>query len=123
MITGKYSVSSSDALIALNLDATVVAIACGNDLEVFSALTGNRDRLIENIFAGPIVSLIFDPLGKYILVAGDRFVRVFHNVTGYRISNECNREKLKQTQTFATKERLENMIEENEKFLEKFSDA
>jgi hypothetical protein len=57
-------------------------------------------------------------MGKYLLTTGDRFVRVFHNVTGYRCSVETARDKLKQSQTSATKERLLKMIEDCEAFLE-----
>lgn len=64
--------------------------------------------------------LLFDSLGKYLLSAGDKVIRVFHNVTGYKCAIQSAKEKLKQNQTSATKERLLQMIKDNEAFLNSF---
>lgn len=61
---------------------------------------------------------MFDALGKYVLTSGERHIRVFHNVTGYKCAIASAKEKLKQNQTSATKERLENLITESKAFLE-----
>lgn len=60
---------------------------------------------------------MFDSLGKYLLASGDKHIRVFHNVTGYRCEVVTAKEKLKQNQTSATRERLEKLICDNEAFL------
>lgn len=67
--------------------------------------------------SGPITSLLFDATGKYVLTSGDKQIRVFNNVTGYRCGIETAKIKLKEHQTSATKERLQNLITENEAFL------
>lgn len=95
----------------------MVAIATGSTVELFSAIDGRRDNVLEHIYDSPINALLFDPLGKYFLTAGDRHVRVFHNVTGYKVSAAAARLRLKSVQTEAQRERLEKTIEDCEKFV------
>lgn len=78
-------------------------------------MNGNLDTTIENVFIDHILSIAFDSLGLQLYVAGDRQVRVFHNITGYKVGIEVAKEKLKDKKTTAaTRERLENQIEEYE---------
>jgi len=116
-ITGKYEQTSGSAKIALSPNAEVVAIATSNSIAFYSTLTGQLDATIENVFTGDTTSIMFDAMGKYLLVSGDKHIRVFHNVTGYRCEVSTAKEKLKQHQTSATKERLEKLICDNEAFL------
>ncbi|KAJ8965115.1 hypothetical protein NQ314_004340 [Rhamnusium bicolor] len=81
--SGKYEQGSNNAIIALSPNAEVIAIATSNSLAFYSALTGKLDYTIEHIYAGNITAVLFDSTGKYILTAGDKQIRVFHNVTGY----------------------------------------
>lgn len=124
LITGNYTQSTSNppsTKVALSQNADVIAIASGNSIEIFSATNGLRDRIIDRIYTGEIVAITFDPLSKWILTAGDRHVRIFHNVTGYKMATDVARQKLKQTQlTAATRERLTKLIDDNEEFLKKF---
>lgn len=118
LITSKYAASTANqSLIALSPTGEVVAIATGSTVEVFSGLDGNRDAVIENIYDTPITALLFDPLGKYFLTAGDRHVRIFHNVTGYKVTAEAARLRLKEGQTSTTRERLEQTITECNQFV------
>ena len=71
---------------------------------------------------GPIKCLTFDSLGEYTLVAGDRHIKIFRNIPGYRASIETARKKLSQKQTSATKERLEKTIADCEKFLKEIGE-
>ncbi|KAJ8979981.1 hypothetical protein NQ317_013730 [Molorchus minor] len=116
--SGKYEQASSNALIALSPDAQVIVIATFNSLAFYSTFNGKLDYVIENIYTGPITCILFDSTGKYLLTAGDKQIRVFHNVTGYRCSIETAREKLKESQTSATKERLQKLIVDSQAFLE-----
>ena len=34
----------------------------------------------------PIMSIRFDPTSRFILTSGDKYVRVFHNVPGYKVA-------------------------------------
>lgn len=118
LITAKYLASTANqSLIALSPTGEVVAIATGSTVELFSGLDGRRDIVIEHIYDTPINSILFDPLGKFFLTAGDRHVRVFHNVTGYKVSAEAAKLRLKSVQTEATRERLEKTIEDCERFV------
>lgn len=76
--------------------------------------------IIINIWAGNIISILFDASGKFVLVAADKQIKVFHNVTGYRCAITHAKEKLKEHQTSATKERLQQIIKESEEFLQGF---
>lgn len=117
-ITGKYQQTSYEPLIALSPNAEVVVIATAGLLSFYSTLTGRHDYTIDNLYsAGRTTSLLFDALGKYILASGEKYIRVFHNVTGYRCAIETAQEKLKSSQTSATKERLEQLIKTNKAFL------
>lgn len=68
-------------------------------------------------FLGRITAIMFDSSGKYVLTAGDKHIRVFHNVTGVHCDITTAKDKLKQTQTSATKERLQKVIQDGEAFL------
>lgn len=68
-------------------------------------------------FLGRITAVMFDSSGKYVLTAGDKHIRVFHNVTGVRCNITTAKDKLKQNQTSATKERLQKVINDGEAFL------
>lgn len=60
---------------------------------------------------------MFDSTGHYLLTSGDKQIRVFHNVTGYRTSIDTAKEKLKENVTSATRERLQKLIKEHQDFL------
>lgn len=62
--------------------------------------------------------MLFESSGKFVFASGDKHIRVFHNVTGYRCNIATAKEKLKHNQTSATKERLQNLIKDSEIFLE-----
>lgn len=105
-------------LIAMSLNAESVAVWNGSNIEIFSGLDGTRDAVIEEF---GITTLKFDPLSKYLLTTGDRHVRVYHNVTGYKVASVVARSKLSASnQSAATRERLEKLIAENDQFLVKF---
>ncbi|KAK4873636.1 hypothetical protein RN001_012996 [Aquatica leii] len=118
-ITGKCPNKSDSAKIALTPNAEVVVIATANNVSLFSTTTGELHKTIEKIFTDKITSIKFDSSGKYLLVTGDRHIRVFHNVTGYYCEIETAKVKLKQRQSSATKERLQQLICDNEAFLKK----
>ncbi|XP_074036178.1 transducin beta-like protein 2 isoform X4 [Leptinotarsa decemlineata] len=115
--SGKYDQCSGNARIALSPDAEVIVITTSNKMSFYSASTAKLDNTIENVFLGDITSLMFDSTGKYILVSGDKQIKIFHNVTGYRCTIETAKEKLKEHQTSATKERLQKLITECQDFI------
>jgi len=66
---------------------------------------------------------LFDSLGKYILTAGEKHVRVFHNVTGYRTTIASLQAKIRKPVSSAQKERMEEQIQEAESFLKSIGEA
>ncbi|XP_049803966.1 uncharacterized protein LOC126241467 isoform X2 [Schistocerca nitens] len=117
LMTGNYKHENVPARLALSPNGDVIAIASNNKLMFYSALSGKCDKIIENIYTGPITAVLFDSLGKYVLTAGERHVRVFHNVTGYRTFIAATKEKFRQSVSSAQKERMTKQIEEAEVFL------
>ncbi|XP_044730908.1 transducin beta-like protein 2 isoform X2 [Chrysoperla carnea] len=123
IITGHYENQGGSTRLALSPNAEVLVIATYNTLLFFDVTTGELDNEINDIFADNITQLLFDPTGKYVLVSGDKHIRTFHNITGYRTEIRTAENKLKQHQTSATKERLENLIEQNKVVLDKHGET
>lgn len=118
LLTADYESKAVSPLIALSNSAHVVAIASGCNIQFFSGVTGELDETIENVFNDHILSIGFDSTGLQLFVAGDRQVRVFHNMTGYKVGISVAKEKLKDKKiSSATHERLEAQVEEYEAFL------
>ncbi|BES95833.1 WD domain, G-beta repeat [Nesidiocoris tenuis] len=116
--TGKFKTDGKKACIALSPDGNVIALACGSMLSLVNALTGDVDKEIHNIYSGSITKVLFDAAGEYVLTAGDRHVRVFHNVTGHKTNIQVWKSKLNESGvSLATKERLSKNIAEAEAFL------
>lgn len=124
VVTGTYQQPAGlqqRAHIALAPNAEVVAVAAGDTLALYSVRTGQLDQSISDVYpmeaGGGITGVMFDALGRYVLTCGDKHVRVFHNVTGYRCGVLTARERLRENPTSATKERLEKYIVDSEIFL------
>lgn len=118
ILTSHYDNKAVSPLVALSNSAHVIAIAVGNNIHLFSGLTGQLDETIENVFNDHVMSIAFDSLGLQLFVAGDRQVRVFHNMTGYKVGIAAAHEKLKDSRiTSATQERLEKQIQEYQQFI------
>ncbi|KAH0944890.1 hypothetical protein HN011_010188 [Eciton burchellii] len=121
LIAGTWN-TAIPATLVLSPNAEVLVISHGSSISFYSTITGALDTTIENIFLGPITCLAFDAMGEYLLVAGDKHVNIFRNITGYRTAIESAKRKLAQRQTQATKERLEKMIHDNKEFLMKMGE-
>lgn len=115
-ITNTYQ-HNDGAKIALSPNSYVIVIGTANLLQFYSTIDGNLDNVMHNIYTGNITSILFDSFGKYLLTTGDKQVRIFHNVTGYRCSIKDAKNKLREQQTSATKERLQQLIKDCEYFL------
>lgn len=72
--------------------------------------------------SGPITCLSFDAAGEYLLIAGDKQIKIFRNIPGYRATIKSSKKKLEQRQTSATRERLETTIADCKSFLEKMGE-
>ena len=60
----------------------------------------------------PIMSIRFDPTSRFILTSGDKYVRVFHNVPGYKVAIGKLNLKLREASNQTLKERIQNQIKE-----------
>ncbi|CRK97573.1 CLUMA_CG010959, isoform A [Clunio marinus] len=111
LLNGAYETKAVPPLIALSNSAHVIAIAVGCDVYLFSGITGELDYKIEGIFNNNIVAMKFE--ATQLFVAGDRQIRAFHNITGYKVAISIAKEKIKERNiTTATYERLERQIED-----------
>lgn len=115
--SGKYNYAGSPSRVAMSPNGEVVVVASKSSLAFYSVQTGECDAVIDNIYSGSVTCLLFDSLGKYVLTGGEKHVRVFHNVTGYRTSIASIQSKIRQPASSAQKERMEQQIREAELFL------
>uniref|UniRef100_A0A0A9XUP9 Transducin beta-like protein 2 n=2 Tax=Lygus hesperus TaxID=30085 RepID=A0A0A9XUP9_LYGHE len=116
--TGKYKTDGKRACVALSPDGNVIALARSSSLTLVNALSGEVDKEIPNIYSGPVTKVLFDAAGDYVLTAGDRHVRVFHNVTGHKTNILVWKKKLSEPGvSSATRDRLTKNIAEAEAFL------
>ncbi|XP_075220403.1 transducin beta-like protein 2 isoform X4 [Lycorma delicatula] len=125
LLTSQYKSSNSPIVnLSLSPNGEVVAISSGSTLMFFSAVSGQCDKIIHDVYTGPITSILFDSAGDYVLTSGEKHVRVFYNVTGRRTAIITAKEKLKASgNSAATKERLQNIINDAEQFLIKMGEA
>lgn len=121
LLKGTWDVTTP-ANIALSPNGEVLVITHGTNLSFYSTVTGLLDKTITDIFNNPITCVTFDAMGEYVLVSGDKHIKIFHNVTGYRETIVYAKCKLKQTPTFATKQRLEDVIANARKFLKEMGE-
>lgn len=122
VLTGEFEKKAIPPLVALSNSAHVIAIAVASTVYLFSGTTGILDATISDIFNDNIVTMEFESLGAQLFVAGDRQVRVFHNVTGYKVAMNLAKEKLTNKKiSTAIQQRLEMQIEEYQEIIKKHS--
>jgi len=74
---------------------------------------------IENVHSEPIRSLVMDSAGRYVASAGDRQIRVFHNIAGLKgLIDDCT-EKARTAKQVTLKERIEEQIKDARSKIEK----
>ena len=141
LVSGKWtkSVGNDAACIALAPDGRVLAIGSGTSLYVYSAASGELLAHIPDVHSGnisiicghhdcannrscvaPIKRLRFDSTSRFILTTGDKYVRVFHNVPGYKIAVIELESKLKKATGQAMKERCQIQLKEAQTLVDLF---
>ncbi|XP_011307623.1 transducin beta-like protein 2 isoform X2 [Fopius arisanus] len=113
VVTGE---NKTPGKVALSPNGEVLAISHDTSLSFFSTISGKIDTTIEDL--GFVSCLTFDASGEFLLVGVAKQIKIFRNVTGYRVAIESAKRKLEQKQSSATKERLEKIIADSTKFLE-----
>ncbi|XP_014479620.1 PREDICTED: mRNA-capping enzyme [Dinoponera quadriceps] len=121
LTTGTWDTTTPTSLV-LSPNGEVLVIAHGSSISFYSTITGVLDNTIEDLFIGPITCLAFEAAGEYLLVSGDKHIKIFRNVTGYRTAIESAKRKLELRQTQATRERLQKIIHDNTEFLTKMGE-
>ncbi|XP_077995758.1 transducin beta-like protein 2 [Glandiceps talaboti] len=112
LYTGQFD-HNGPAKIALAPDGLSVAIATGYDVSLYDATSGEEEETFREIHSLPVSTLAFSPSSKYLVTAGDKHLRVFHNVAGYKACIADMEDKMrKSTTSQAMKGRLESMIKE-----------
>ncbi|KAL1132478.1 hypothetical protein AAG570_010433 [Ranatra chinensis] len=118
LMSGKHKTDNAKSSLALSPDGQVIALASASNLTFINLIDGKIDKTISNIYTGPITRICFDSAGDYVLTAGEKHVRVFHNVTGRKANIQSARTKLQASgNSLATKERLQEIIDKAEAFL------
>ncbi|GCC26260.1 hypothetical protein chiPu_0004675 [Chiloscyllium punctatum] len=117
LYTMKYEVSDP-CRIALSPDARVVAISSGFNITVHNAKMGKQEEEILNVHGEEITGLAFDVNSRFLVSCGDRAIRVFHNVVGYRAVIEEMEVRLKKATNEAMRERVQQQISDAQKALE-----
>jgi len=110
---GSFLDAEPSCVIALSPDAEVVAVAKRGNVSLFSARSGDALGMLANVHAS-ISNMIFDKESKWLLTAGDRVVRVFHNVAGHKQKLIEFRDKLGKANTEGMKKRLQEQVKEME---------
>jgi len=72
------------SLMAISPDNLTVAMAHLNRLTTFALADSTVTDSIDAVFASSIHQLVFSPDSEYVVVTGDKCVRLLHHLTGWR---------------------------------------
>lgn len=117
LYTGNLEVKGP-SLIAISPDSFSVAIVINNQLRFYDALNYNCDQIIDNVFNDSASEILFSNDNKYLALACDKQVKVFHNVTGHRVALSDLESSLKTAKTQGAKERIQQLIDEHKKAID-----
>jgi len=114
--SGSYSWDSSlPSSITISPDGAVVALSQDKNLEFYSVVTGESAGSMTGVHTEPVTQLAFTSDSQLVVTAGDRHVRVFHNVPGIRIKIQDLKTALqKNLSNSAAKDRIEKQIKSAE---------
>lgn len=112
LLTGKVS-SEGPSLIALSPDALTVAVVTNKNLCFFNGLTAELEEKIENVCIENVREILFSNDNKYLAIACDKHVKVFHNITGHKVAIQSLKKELNSAKTQAAKQRIEQLIDEH----------
>lgn len=109
---------SEGTRIALSPDGRAVAVSSGRDISMYSASSGELEEEFHNVHSEDITDLKFDANNRFLVSSGDRAIRVFHNVTGYRAAIADMQALLKKSTNAGVKQRLQQQISEAQNALD-----
>lgn len=106
----KMPLIESKSIIAISPDAKVVVVGIGTTLLWYNANTGEFLQEISHVHQEPFTSMSFDGVGNYLLTTGDKRMRVFYNVPGFKINVEELKVKLQKASSEGMKTRIKEQI-------------
>ncbi|KAL7848511.1 hypothetical protein AOLI_G00232290 [Acnodon oligacanthus] len=109
---------SEGSRIALSPDGRAVAVSSGRDVAVYSAVSGQLEEEFHSVHSEDITDLRFDVNNRFLVCSGDRAVRVFHNVTGYRAAVQDMQALLKKAANDGVRQRLQQQLLDAQKALD-----
>ncbi len=66
-----------------------------------------------NYFKESVSEILFSSDNKYLAVACDKQIKIFHNVTGHRVAMDILKKELLSAKTEGAKQRIEKLIDEH----------
>jgi hypothetical protein len=78
----------------------------------------NNNFLFNKIYIDSATEIQFSNDNKYLAIACDKHIKVFHNITGHRVALNDLESNLKTCKTQGAKERIESLICEHKKAIE-----
>lgn len=109
---GTFDSPSTESIVALSPDAEVVAIANKNKIYWYDASSAELIDVVEHPHSEGVSCILFDKESRWLLTSGDKHIRVFNNVPGYKVRLRQLKEKLRTANTAGMKERLEKQVSE-----------
>lgn len=110
LLTGSLK-EQGPSMIALSPDSFTIAVVTNKTLSFINTLTGKCDEVIENICNEKVNEILFSNDNKYLAVACDKHVKIFHNITGHRVAIESLKKDLVASKTEGAKQRIEQLID------------
>jgi len=109
------------AKLAISTDNMVVGLTHQNKLTVFDVNDRNNFSVISDIFESSIRHIEFDPSSDFVAVTGDKVVRIFHNLTGWKARLSDYKKSIQLASTAVHKESLAEQIKQAENKISELS--
>ncbi|VDP28361.1 unnamed protein product [Soboliphyme baturini] len=104
------NLKTEPGVLSLSPNGFTVVIACGREIRVFRADTGQLVENLSTVHESAVTAVKFTSDNSLFISSGDRHVRLFHNVANYQISIEKATEQLKFVNAAAHRSRLLDQI-------------
>lgn len=119
--SGKWPArAGTSAFVALAPDGLIVAVGAATSLFLYSAATGELLAQIDDIHTEPIKAVRIDSTSRFVLTTGDRVVRVWHNVPGFRAAVADLEAKLRRAGNATLRQRIQQQLDDAQRQLDRF---
>merc|ERR1712142_11719 len=107
--------------LAISSDNHVIGLTHQNTLTVFDINDINNFSIVSDIFESSIRHIEFDPTSDFVAVTGDKIVRIFHNLTGWKARLSDYKKSIQLASTAFHKESLTEQIKQAENKINELS--